>query len=95
MKVKVTQSCPTLQLHGLYSPWNSPDQNTGVGSLSLLQEIFPTQGSNPGLLYFRQILYQLSHMKFITINILVYFFPLKKKKHNLYTIKFIQLKDII
>ena len=35
---------------GLYSPWNSPGQNTGVGSLSLLQGIFPTQGSNPGLL---------------------------------------------
>ena len=33
----------------LYSPWNSPGQNTGVGSLSLLQRIFPTQGSNPGL----------------------------------------------
>jgi len=32
-----------------------------VGSLSLLQRIFPTQGSNPGLLNFRQILYQLSH----------------------------------
>ena len=41
--------------------WNSPGQNTGVGSLSLLQEIFPTQGSNPGLLHCRQILYQLSH----------------------------------
>ena len=51
----------SLQPHGLYSPWNSPDQNTGVGSLSLLQEIFPTQGSNPGLLHCRQILYQLSH----------------------------------
>ena len=36
-------------------------QNTGVGSLSLLQGIFPTQGSNPGLPHFRQILYQLSH----------------------------------
>jgi len=33
----------------------------GVGSLSLLQGIFPTQGSNPGLLHCRQILYQLSH----------------------------------
>ena len=32
-----------------YSPWDSPGQNTGVGSLSLLQGIFPTQGSNPGL----------------------------------------------
>ena len=51
----------SLQPHGLYSPWNSPGQNTGVGSLSLLQEIFPTQGSNPGLLRCRQILYQLSH----------------------------------
>ena len=43
------------------SPWNSPGQNTGVGSYSLLQEIFPTQGSNPGLPHCRWILYQLSH----------------------------------
>ena len=62
MKVKVTQSCPTLlQHHGLYSPWNSPGQNARVGSLSLLQGIFPTQGSNPGLPHCRWILYQLSH----------------------------------
>ena len=46
---------------GLYSPWNSPGQNCGVGTLSLLQVIFPTQGSNPGLPHCRQILYQLSH----------------------------------
>ena len=46
---------------GLYSPRNSPGQNTGVGSLSLLQEIFPTQGSNPDLPHCRQILYHLSH----------------------------------
>ena len=46
---------------GLYSPCNSPGQNTGVGSLSFLQGIFPTQGSNPGLPHCRQILYQLSH----------------------------------
>ena len=51
----------SLWLHGLYSPWNSPGQNTGVGSLSLLQEIFPTQESNPGLPHCRQILYQLSY----------------------------------
>ena len=51
----------SLQPHGLYSQWNSPDQDTGVGSLSLLQGIFPTQGSNPGLLHCRWILYQLSH----------------------------------
>ena len=46
---------------GLYSPWDSPGQNPGVGSLSLLQGIFPTEGSNPGLPHCRQILYQLSH----------------------------------
>ena len=51
----------SLHPHGLYSPWNSSDQNTGVGNLSLLQEIFPTQESNPGLLHCRRILYQLSH----------------------------------
>ena len=51
----------SLQPHGLYSPWNSPDQNTRVGSLSLLQGIFPTQGLNPGLLHCGRILYQLSH----------------------------------
>ena len=39
----------------------SPGQNTGVGSLSLLQGIVPTQGSNSGLRHCRQILYQLSH----------------------------------
>ena len=48
--------------HGLYSPWNSPGQNTGVGSLSLLRGIFSTQVSNPGLPYCSQIFYQLSHI---------------------------------
>ena len=51
----------SLWPHGLYSPWNSPGQNTGVGSFSLLHGIFPIQGSNPGLPCCRQILYQLSH----------------------------------
>ena len=51
----------SLRPHGLYSPRNSPGQNTGVGSLSLLQGIFPTQGSSPGLPHCRWILYQLSH----------------------------------
>ena len=50
-----------LQPHGLYSPWNSPGQNTGVGGLSFLQGIFPIQGSNPSLPHCRRILYQLSH----------------------------------
>ena len=64
LSVKVAQSCPTLEYvwpHGLYSLCNSPGQNTGVGSLSLLQGIFPTQGSNPGLPLCRRILYHLSH----------------------------------
>ena len=52
----------SLWPHGLYSPWNSPGQNTGMGSCSLLQGIFPTQESNPGLLHCRQILYQLSRL---------------------------------
>ena len=51
----------SLRPHGLYSPWNSPCQNIGVGSLSLLEGIFPTQGSNPGLPHCRWILSQLSH----------------------------------
>ena len=51
----------SLQPHGLYSLWNSPGQDTGVGSLSLLKRIFPTWRVNPGLLHCRRILYQLSH----------------------------------
>ena len=43
------------------SPWDFPGKNTGVGSHSLLQGIFPTQGLNPGLPHCRQILYQLSY----------------------------------
>ena len=60
LKVKVAQSCLTLW-DPMDCPWNSPGQNTGVGSLSLLQGIFPTLGSNPGFLLCRQIPYQLSH----------------------------------
>ena len=51
----------SMQPLGGYSPWNSPGQNTGGGSLSLLQGIFPTQGSNPDLPHCRQILYQLNY----------------------------------
>ena len=64
--VKVTHSLRllvsnSLRPHGLYSPWSSPGQDAGVGSISLLQEIFPTQGSNPRLPHCTRILYQLSH----------------------------------
>ena len=51
----------SLLPHGLFIPWNSPGQDTGLGSLSLLHGIFPTQGLNQGLPHCRWILYQLSH----------------------------------
>ena len=50
-----------LQPTRLLCPWDSPGKNTGVGCHALLQGIFPTQGSNPGLPYCRRVLYQLSH----------------------------------
>ena len=50
-----------LQPTWLLCPWNSPGENTGVGCHFLLWAIFRTQGSNLGLLHFRQILYHLSH----------------------------------
>ena len=58
VKASESESCSVVSD---YSPWNSPGQSTGVGSLSLLQGIFSTQGSNSGLPHCRQILYQLSH----------------------------------
>ena len=65
LKKKKSESCSvvsdSLRPHGLYSPWESPGQNTGKSSLSLLQRIFPTQGLNWDLLHCRQILYQLSY----------------------------------
>ena len=62
VKGKVAQSCPILwDPMDLYRPWNSPGQNTGVGSHFLLQGIFLTQGSNLGLPHCMWILYQLSH----------------------------------
>ena len=60
------ESCPTVrprrgQPTRLPHPWDSPGKNNGVGCHSLLQGIFPTQGSNPGLLHCRQIIYHVSH----------------------------------
>ena len=68
----------SLRPHGLYSPRNSPGQNTGVDSCCLLQGIFPTQGLNPGLPHCRQILYQLSHQRS-----LVYIWGLTEKRCTL------------
>ena len=56
MKVKFAQLCPTL-----CDPMDFTVQKTGIGSHSLLQGLFPTQGSNPGLPHCEWILYQLSH----------------------------------
>ena len=63
LTVSITYECVChgLQPVRLLCPWDLPGKNTGVGCHSLLQGIFLTQGSNPGLLQCRQILYQLSH----------------------------------
>jgi len=59
----IVDTCPYLTLCDpmAYILWNPPGQNTGVSSYSLLRGIFLTQGSNPGLLDCRWIVYQLSH----------------------------------
>ena len=63
VKVKVTQSCPTLRDPMGYTVYGILQARRLVlGNFSLLQEIFPTQGLNPGLLHCRRIIYQLSHM---------------------------------
>ena len=61
LQQNIGKSCSTLCNPMACAPYNSPGQNTGACSLSLLQGIFPTQGSNPGLPHCRLILYQLSH----------------------------------
>ena len=78
----------------LLCPWDSPGKNTGVGSHSLLQGIFPTQGSNAGLPHFWQILYHLSHQGSLQCKIKSF---LKKKlvlqwsdQHHLYCFKYSQ-----
>ena len=66
---EVTHSCPTLcdpmdcSLARLFHPWDFPGKHTGVGCHFPLQEIFPTQGLNPGLPHCRQMLYHLSHQR--------------------------------
>ena len=68
---EVAQSCPTLwdpmdcSPTRLLRPWDFPGKNTGVGCHFLLQEIFLTQGLNPGLLHCRQTLYHLSHREVV------------------------------
>ena len=74
----VSQSCPTLcdpmdcSLPGFSVHGGSLGKNTGVGCHALLQGIFPTQGSNPGLLHCRWILYCLSHLGSLTLCLIKY-----------------------
>ena len=71
------------------SSWNSPGENTWVSSLSLLQGIIPTQGSNPGLPHYRQILYQLRHkrspriLELSSLSLLQWIFPTQESNHCL------------
>ena len=58
----------SLRPHGLYSPWNIPGQNTGVGSCLLFQGIFLTQESSWDLLYCRLTLYPLSYQGSLRVN---------------------------
>ena len=76
-KVKVAQSCPTLwdpmdyTVHGILQA-----QNTRVGSLSLLQGIFPTQGLNPGLLRCKWILYSWATREAWNFKLVFIFIPM-------------------
>ena len=72
----------SLPPHGLYGPWNSPGQKTGVGSLSFFQGIFPTQGSNLGFPHCRQILYQLNHRGSPPLSNSKYFLSPCEKTHT-------------
>ena len=61
-------------------PWDSPGKNTGLGCLALLQGIFPTQGSNPGLLHCRWILYRLSRQGSHVVHFTVHKLDLNKRE---------------
>ena len=75
----------SLQPHGQYSSWNSPGQNTGVGSLSLFQWILLTQESNQGLLHCRWILFQLSYQESLHVCASVQFISVAQSCPTLVT----------
>ena len=77
----------SLRPHGLWSPWNSPGQNIGVGSYSVLLGIFPIQGLNPGLPHCRQVLYQLSHKWSPTYKKKLYFYVLSGNDQKMKCLK--------
>ena len=70
----VAKSCPTVVIPWmpamLLCPWDSPGENSGVGHHFLLQRIFPTQKSNPGLRHCRHILYLLSYERSPNLHLL-------------------------
>ena len=81
----VSRSIVSLRFHGLQParllcPWNSPGMNTEVGCCALLQGIFPTEGSNSGLLHCRQFLYHLSHQGRLYNGLLLSYFLRKGEK---------------
>ena len=61
-------------------PWDFPGQSTGAGCHFLLQGIFPSQGSNPGLPHYRQTLYCLSHQGSHYIHITEYYLTMRRNR---------------
>ena len=94
---------PWFESHVRLFVTDSPGQNTGVGSHSLLQGIFLTHGSNPGLPHCRHILYQLSHqgrskiLEVGSLSLLQWIFPTQESNRGLLHCRQIlyQLKDIM
>ena len=90
----------SLQLHGMQPArllclWDSPGKNTGVGCHFCLQGIFPTWGSNQGLLNCRQILYHLSHQGILKEEIGVWNSQGRgKDKHLFFPSTFLSLNHI-
>ena len=77
-----TQS-PTLQVDFLPAEPQGKPRNTGVGSLFLRQQIFPTQEMNWGLLHCRQILYQLSHKGSPSFTVVALIRAVSTSRHDL------------
>ena len=84
---------PTVQADSLPAEPPGKPKNTGVGSLSLLQQIFLTQESSWGLLHCRQILYQLSNQR--NIYIMENYSALKRNSIFTYATTGINFKDIL
>ena len=81
--VLVAQLCLTLcDLTKLLCSWNSPGKNTGLGSHSLLQRLFLTQGMNMGLLHCRKILYCLTHQDMAYLGTKSLGLPAIEKEHQ-------------